>query len=162
VNWARRAEVRRAKAERKCRAHLKPFSAGQAGGGEWGTVVNHNSLLAALVRVFCSLIFVGIFYTGWMAMAIGVLKLGIDTAAAKAVIWLSAPVITGAGFAVGVAVFELFPGARKSRFLDIYKWSLIGCAIGAGIVFPFGPMLIVFGMFIFGTASVALRELMRI
>jgi hypothetical protein len=37
---------------------------------------------------------------------------------------------------------------------------MIGCAIGAAVVYWFGPMLIVFGMFAAGTASVALREVM--
>ena len=43
-------------------------------------------------------------------------------------------------------------------FSRILVWPLIGCAVGAGIVYWFGPMLIVFGMFVAGTASVALRE----
>ncbi len=44
-------------------------------------------------------------------------------------------------------------------FFQIYIWPLIGCSIGAGAVYWFGPMLIVFGMFVVGTASVALREM---
>ena len=52
--------------------------------------------------------------------------------------------------------------ARKSKFLNIFKWSLIGCAIGAGAVVWFGPMLIVFGMFLVGMVSVALREIISL
>lgn len=37
-----------------------------------------------------------------------------------------------------------------------------GCAIGGGIVWGFGPMLIVFGMFAIGTLSVVLHEVARI
>jgi hypothetical protein len=37
-------------------------------------------------------------------------------------------------------------------------WSLAGCAISCVIVWPFGPMLIVFGMFLIGTLSVVLQE----
>jgi len=130
------------------------------GSSRTGTV-NAKLLLLVVVRVVCSLIFAGIFYTGWMAVAIAAFKAEIDSIVVKAVLWLCAPVVTGAGFAVGVALFELLPGARRSKFVDIYKWSLIGCAIGAGIVLPFGPMLIVFGMFVLGTASVTLREFRR-
>ena len=36
---------------------------------------------------------------------------------------------------------------------------MIGCALGAVAVIWFGPMLIVFGMFVAGTASIALREM---
>jgi hypothetical protein len=114
--------------------------------------------LAVVVRVACSLVFAGIFYAAWMAVAISTFKAGIDNVVVEVVLWLCAPVVTGAGFAVGVALFQLLPGARRSKFVDIYKWSLIGCAVGAGAVFPFGPMLVVFGMFVLGTASVTLRE----
>ena len=117
--------------------------------------MNSKSLLAVVVRVACSLIFAGIFYTGWMAVAIGAFKRGIDNVVVEVVLWLCAAVVTGAGFAVGVA---LLPGARRSKFVDIYKWPLIACVIGAVAVFPFGPMLIVFEMFVLGTASVIIRE----
>jgi len=123
--------------------------------------VDAKSVLSVVVRVVCSLIFAGIFYTGWMAVAIFAFKAGIDSVGVKAVLWLCAPIVTGAGFALGVALFELLAGARRSKFVDIYKWSLVGCACGAGIVLPFGPMLIVFGMFVLGTVSVAVRELVR-
>jgi hypothetical protein len=74
--------------------------------------------------------------------------------------WLSAPVATATGFATGIAIFEHLTGASKTRFFRLFKWPMIGCAIGAGAVYWFGPMLIVFGMFAAGTASVALREVM--
>jgi len=124
--------------------------------------VNAKSLLAVVVRVACSLVFAGIFYTGWMAVAIAAFKAGIESIAVRVILWLCAPVVTGAGFAVGVALFELLPGARRSKFVDIYKWSLIGCVVGAGAVFPFGPMLVVFGMLVLGTVSVTLRESVRL
>ena len=139
-----------------------PSVSGELDGGPLRTgLVNAKSLLAVVVRVACSLIFAGIFYTGWMAVAIGAFKGGIDSVVVEVVLWLCAPVVTGAGFAVGVALLELLPDARRSKFVDIYKWSFIGCAVGAGVVLPFGPMLIVFGMFVLGTASVTLREFVR-
>ena len=55
-------------------------------------------------------------------------------------------------------IFEMLPGTRKSKILDILKWPLIGCTIGAGVVYWFGPMLVVFGMFAAGTAGIVLRE----
>jgi hypothetical protein len=48
------------------------------------------------VRVIASVIFGGIFYAGWMAVAIPVLKSA--PLLAKAVCWFPAPVIIGAGF----------------------------------------------------------------
>jgi hypothetical protein len=118
-------------------------------------------MLAVLVRVVCSLVFAGIFYTGWMAVAIAAFKARIDSVAVRAILWLCAPIVTGAGFAVEVVLFELLPGTGRSKIVDIYRWSLIGCAIGAGVVVWFGPMLIVFGMFAGGAVSVGMRELVR-
>jgi len=94
--------------------------------------VNLRSLCGVFIRVFLSVVFAGIFYTAWLAVAIPVTKLGIDSIILKAILWSSAPVMTALGFATGVFIFELLLGTRKSKFLNIFKWSLIGCAIGAG------------------------------
>ena len=124
--------------------------------------MNVKCLLGIFIRVILSVLFAGIFYTGWLAVAIPAFKSGPGNIILKAIIWLAAPVVTAAGFATGVMIFELLPGARKSKFFDILKWTLIGCAVGAGAVWWFGPMLIVFGMFAVGTAGIALREVVRI
>lgn len=135
---------------------------GQAG----SPYMNIRTLCGVFIRVVLSVIFSGIFYTAWMAVFIAEFRLvpseaegsGLDSILLKTILWLAAPVVTALGFATGVFIFELLPGTRKSKFLNIFKWSLAGCAIGAGSVVWFGPMLIVFGMFLVGTASIALRE----
>ena len=116
--------------------------------------------LGLFVRIIVSVIFAGIFYTGWLAIAIPVIKSG--PLFAKALCWLSAPLITAAGFASGIAIFELSPGTRKSKPRDIVLWPLAGCTIGAAVVFFFGPMLIVFAMFALGTAGILTKEIMSI
>ncbi len=115
-------------------------------------------LLRLLVRIIFSVVFAGIFYAGWMAAAIPAFKRG--GMVTRGICWLLAPVVTATGFAIGVVIFELLPGARKSRFSNIFKWAFIGCTVGAGVAWWFGPMLIVFGMFLAGTAGVALREVL--
>ena len=122
--------------------------------------MNLKCLFGLFVRVMISVVFAGIFYAGWLAVALGVLKSG--PLVAKALWWLLAPVVTAAGFAVGLAIFELLPGTRKSRRRDIVLWPLAGCAIGAAAVFPFGPMLIVFSMFALGAASILAKEIIAI
>ncbi len=121
-------------------------------------------LLGVLVRVALSVIFAGIFYIGWLAIAIPTLKSGLGGlfVFVKAVIWILAPIVTGLGFAVGIKIFELLPYTDKTSFWEHYKWCLAGCAIGGGILWLFGPMLIVFGMFSAGTVSVVLHEAVRI
>ena len=70
-----------------------------------------------------------------------------------------APVATALGFASGLYLHERATGARKARFLSALGWPLAGCVVGAAAVYWQGPMLIVFGMFVLGTVSVVLREL---
>jgi hypothetical protein len=117
-------------------------------------------LFGLFIRIIISVVFASIFYTGWMVIAIPVLKSGLLFA--KVLCWLSAPVVTAAGFASGLKIFELLPGTRKSRLRDIVLWPLAGCTIGAAVVFPFGPMLIVFGMFVLGAASILAKEIVSI
>ena len=118
-----------------------------------------KKLLISFVRIGLSLIFAGIFYFGWMAVAITAFKAGCCPVV-KGLLWVLAPVVTAAGFAAGIVLIDLIVRAGKIRLFRVYLWPLAGCAIGAGVVFPFGPMLIVFGMFGLGTASVILREIL--
>lgn len=91
-------------------------------------------------------------------MAAFILATKLDRPGVEAVLWLLAPVITAAGFAVGIAIIEHFTITANNGFFRIFIWPLIGCALGAIMVYWFGPMLIVFGMFAAGTVSVAIRE----
>ena len=116
-------------------------------------------LWEAVLRLASSLLGAGVFYTAWMAAFFAATRSG--SVIAETVLWLLAPVMTAAGFAVGITVAERLAKRDKSSFIRIYVWPLVGCAIGAGAVYPFGPMLIVFGMFAAGTASVAVREIVR-
>lgn len=110
----------------------------------------------ALVRIAVSLLCAVVFYLVWMAAFL--LTTGLESPAVETALWLLAPVVTAAGFATGIAVRERLAGKTRPSFLRVYPWPLLGCAIGTGLVYRFGPMLIVFGMLAAGTASVALRE----
>jgi len=76
----------------------------------------------------------------------------------KVIGWLLAPVITALGFTVGIKPFDFLAKEKKEKFFHIYKWPLVGCVVGAGIVYWFGPMLIVFSVLAVGTLSVFMRE----
>lgn len=114
-------------------------------------------LAAALARVGVSVAAAGVFWVGWLAVLIPVFKAGNSSLVAAG--WLSAPVVVGAGFAVGCMMGERLTDVRRSRFWRVFVWCFAACAIGAGAVFWFGPMLIVFGMFLAGTAGVIGREM---
>lgn len=65
------------------------------------------------------------------------------------------------GFSVGILVIEHLTGTSRTGFYRVFLWAFVGCALGAGIVYWFGPMLIVFGMFAAGTATIALKEIVE-
>jgi len=109
-----------------------------------------------LVRVTVSVLCAGVLHFLWLAAFLLATKS--DSSVVETILWLSAPVVTATGFATGIAIANRLTGAKRTEFFRILIWPLIGCAIGAGVVYWFGPMLIVFGMFAAGTASVALRE----
>ena len=117
-----------------------------------------KKLIISSMRIFISLVFAGFFYFLWMAVMIFAFKSGYGKFI-KGLLWIIAPFATAAGFAVGIVLFDLAARRSRQKFFDIYKSPLIGCIIGAAIVVPFGPMLIVFGMFGLGTLSVILREI---
>jgi hypothetical protein len=118
--------------------------------------VEMKRLATVLFRVGISVLFAAIFYVGWLAVFLGLFKdSGISV---KAVLWVIAPVVTAAGFAVGLMAANRLTGIRRVAFPRTFAWPLVGCALGAVSVVWFGPMLIVFGMFLIGTGTVALRE----
>jgi hypothetical protein len=118
---------------------------------------NLRRLRRAFARVVLSLFCASVFYFIWMGAFI--LSARLESSVVEVVIWLLAPVVTATGFAAGIVIFDRLTGTSETGFLSLFVWPLIGCAIGAGIVFWFGPMLIVFGMFAAGTAGVVLREI---
>ena len=111
------------------------------------------------LRVACSVLCGGVTYFVWMATFLFVKDTGGQ--AVRVLLWLAAPAATALGFAVGAALHERLTEGRRDSFPRVYLWSFVGCSVGAVVVFPFGPMLIVFGMFLMGTASMILRELVR-
>lgn len=110
----------------------------------------------ALARIAFSLLWAVIFYMIWMVAFL--LTTSLKSPLAEAVLWVLAPVITGAGFATGITIGERLWSKTQPHFLRIFLWPLIGCAVGAGVVYWLGPMLIAFAMLAAGTASVALWE----
>jgi hypothetical protein len=120
------------------------------------STVELGCLWETLARVGASLVCAGLSYGGWLAAFL--LTSRLKSPIVQAIGWVLAPVATAAGFAAGIAISERLTSPRKSGFVRIFLWPLAGCVLGAGAVYWFGPMLIVFGMFAVGTASTILRE----
>ena len=109
------------------------------------------------IKIAASVLAGGLFYAVWLAVSL--LTADFDSSVAGIIRWASAPVVTAAGFALGVVIHERLTEGSGAKFLRVYAWSLTGCAVGAVSVYWYGPMLIVFGMFVVGTASIVLREI---
>ena len=122
--------------------------------------MNFRSLLKSLVVVALSILAAESFFFGWLAVFIPAFKTGIT--GLKTVGWISAPVVTSLGFTTGLWIGERIIQSRKPRFLLVWIWPLLGCSLGAAAVYWFGPMLIVFGMFVAGTVSVTAWEFRRL
>ncbi len=103
-----------------------------------------------------SILSAGFFYIAWLALFLTIIRL--DIAFVNVFGWLIAPLATALGFALGVYLFETISKRQKNGFFELLIWPLIGCIVGALVVVWFGPMLIVFGMFMFGLISIILRE----
>ena len=113
--------------------------------------------LGLVLRMLLSIVGAGVCYVAWVAV---VLMWARDAPPVlRAVSWVTAPIVTGLGWAIGIWISEGLTGARATGFLRLLAWPLAGCAVGAAVVCPFGPMLIVFGIFVGGYASACLREL---
>jgi hypothetical protein len=113
-------------------------------------------LLKPLALVAVSILVAGVFHIGWLAAFIPAAKSGI--VALKILGWILAPIITALGYAAGLLMGERMLTARKTDFLRILVWPLVGCSLGAVALCSVGPMWIGIGTCVGGTASVVLRE----
>ena len=113
------------------------------------------SIWKRLSRILVSTLFGGFFYSIWLAIY---LLLTPEGGLGETILWLTAPLITATGFALGIIVFDRLGKMPGTSFLKLISWPLLGCIIGAVTVYWFGPMLIVFSMLALGTLSMAIRE----
>jgi hypothetical protein len=109
-----------------------------------------------IIRVLISALFGGIFYSLWLA---GNLLLSPQGGLLQTLLWISAPFVTALGFASGLTIAYRWSDEAVAPFRSIFAWPLVGCIVGAGIVYWFGPMLIVFAMLALGTVSIAVEEI---
>ena len=115
-----------------------------------------KSLLKPLALASVSILVAGVFHVGWLAAFIPAAKSGVMVL--KIVGWMAAPVVTALGYAVGLLIGERLMAQRKTVFLRIFVWPLVGCSLGAIGLCWIGPMWIGIGTFVGGAASVVLRE----
>ena len=115
--------------------------------------MNRSTFWASVLKTTVSLLLGGGCYSIWLAVFLLAVKS--ENSVAQGALFFLAPLVTAAGFAAGIAVFE-----RRGGFdaLRTFAWPLIGCVVGSVSVYWYGPMLIVFTMLAGGTLGVIIRE----
>jgi hypothetical protein len=108
-----------------------------------------------LVRVVTSVLGAGVLYGAWLALDLSIAPTPTPgVSPAPDWFFLSAPIATALGFALGAQIGDRLVRGPRPRFGQTYLWAVAGCVVGALVVYPFGPMLICFGMFGLGTVAV--------
>jgi hypothetical protein len=113
--------------------------------------------LQRAARFVVSVLLGACFYLVWMGLFL--VSIPYQSPFSRGLLWILAPVITALGFSAGAVLFIRFRRLPCPSLLRLYLYPLIGCSIGAAVVFPFGPMLIVFGMCLLGSLSMFLFEI---
>ena len=111
------------------------------------TRLMYRSIFSLLAAGFTYVLWFGIFFTADLSNNV-----------TETTLIILAPVFTSFGFALGIFIMERLSEERTTNLFLIFLWTLAWCAVGAFVTNLFGPMLIVFGMFIMGALSVAVRE----
>ncbi len=107
-------------------------------------------------RFLISLLSGAAFYLVWMGVFL--LSRPYLSPLFRGVLWFLAPIATGLGFFAGAALFTLFRHLAPIPLRRLCCYSLLACSAGAAVVFPFGAMLIVFGMCVLGSFAMLLFE----
>jgi hypothetical protein len=116
--------------------------------------------LISITRVVASFLGAGLFNLIWLAAFL--------TFAGRPprgpvswLLWCLAPPITALGFSYGIILFDYSVSHTRHSLLSVLPLLLVGCVIGAVVIFPIGQMFIGFGIFVFGGMAVLLQEVRR-
>jgi hypothetical protein len=104
-----------------------------------------------------SVLFGAVFYLAWMALFL--VSSPYHSRLFRGLLWTLAPIVTALGFFAGAALYSRLRRLPHPPLRRLYCYPLAGCSIGAAVVFPFGPMLIVFGICLLGSLAMLLFEL---
>ncbi len=97
-------------------------------------------------RVVAASVLLGlVFHAAWVVLFIFASSQGASRLV-KVMLWLLAPVISAVGFGTGLGAVAHGVPRRKTRFRPAFRMALIGCAIGAVVMSPLGPMVVGFGV----------------
>lgn len=117
-----------------------------------------SAMLSALFRVLGSLLGGVIMFAVWLIAVLA--RMPRPPVPPSFAVTLTAPVVTAAGFGLGMLVAERLTQRRQGGVCGAFLWSLAGGTVGTLVMFPFGGMLVGFGLFGLGTAALLIREVL--
>ncbi len=112
-------------------------------------------LWRSVVRVAIAALVGAAFHAAWVALFIFTVSQG-ASGVVRAILWLIAPIVTAVGFGLGLTLLQRQHPQPRTGFARAFVTALSGCAIGAVIMSPIGPMFVGFGVLGGGTVAVAI------
>ena len=93
-------------------------------------------------------------HVAWVILSILAASLGASSFA-RGALWLAGPIITAAGYAIGLTIPVRGAAAINRRFSQLFLVVLVGCAVGGLLGRPVGPMFAGLGMLSAGALAAA-------
>jgi len=119
-----------------------------------------SAMLSACFRLLCSLLGGIVAFAFWHVAVL--IRMPRPPVPPSFAVTLTAPVVTAAGFGLGMLVAERLTQGRRSGLRGAFLWSVVGGTIGTLAMFPFGGMMAGFGLFGLGTAALLIREVLSL
>lgn len=114
--------------------------------------MTRGAIWRCAVRFAIALLLGGALHVAWVALFILGASLG-ASGIARSALWLVGPIVTAAGYATGLTIRARGACTVKGRFPQVFTFVLIGCAIGAILGRPIGPMFFGLGALAAGALS---------
>ena len=104
-----------------------------------------SAILSACFRLLCSLLGGIIAFAVWLVAVL--IRMPRPPVPPSFAVTLTAPVVTAAGFGLGMLIVERLTQRRPGGVRGAFLWSLAGGTIGTLAMYPFGGMMAGFGLF---------------
>ena len=104
-----------------------------------------SAMLSACFRLLGSLLGGIIAFAVWLVAVLS--RMPRPPVPPSFAVTLTAPVVTAAGFGLGMLFAERFTQRRQGGVRGAFLWSLAGGTIGTLVMFPLGGMMAGFGLF---------------
>jgi hypothetical protein len=104
-----------------------------------------DAMRRCAIRLAIAAVLGGMLHVVWVTLVILGGSLG-ASGIVRGALWLAGPIMTAAGYAAGLAIRVRGAPTVERRFSHVFVVVLIGCAVGAIVGRPIGPMFFGLGV----------------